>query len=367
MAKSHQSLSRQNSIQTTKLKKKYRVIGLMSGTSLDGLDIVCADFVEDEGWKGKIIKGATLKYTATRKKWLTALETASARQLAQANTDFGDFMGKAALQFIKDNALKVDFVGAHGHTLFHEPQNGYTYQLGSGAALSKAVGLPVVCDFRSQDVAMGGQGAPLVPIGDRLLFKAYGACVNLGGFANVSFQQKGQRIAFDICPVNIVLNALAERLGKAYDKDGKMARKGLVHPELLEKLNGLLYYKQPAPKSLGKEWVMQCVWPLLNAYEIATADLLATWVEHSAMQIAAVIKANKKVLFTGGGALNGHLMARIKKLSSCNCELPELSLINYKEGYVFAFLAVLRWQGNANCLASVTGAHKNHSAGCIYL
>ena len=362
----------------------------MSGTSLDGLDVVLSQFELKNGkWSGKLISGETIPYNKKMREWLVGLEGASARELAKADADFGKYMGKEVRKWLLKNNKTVnligekagqnkpgiDFIASHGHTLFHEPSKGYTYQLGSGAALAAETGLPVVCDFRSGDVALKGQGAPLVPIGDKLLFNDYVACVNLGGFANVSFDKYGKRIAFDICPVNIVLNELAQRLGKPFDKGGKMAQNGFVNKGLLEQLNKLKFYQAPGPKSLGKEWVEQVIWPLLDEGReeigeigISTEDLLATFVEHIAFQIArALPKASGEVLITGGGAFNTYLMDKIKTFSKRQIALPEPNVIAFKEGYVFGFLGALRWEEQINCLSSVTGALKDNIGGAIYL
>ncbi len=371
-------------------QKSYMVVGLMSGTSLDGLDVVLSQFELKNGkWSGKVISGETIPYNKKMREWLVGLEGASARELAKADADFGKYMGKEVRKWLLKNNKTVnligekvgqnrpgiDFIASHGHTLFHEPSKGYTYQLGSGAALAAETGLPVVCDFRSGDVALKGQGAPLVPIGDKLLFNDYVACVNLGGFANVSFDKYGKRIAFDICPVNIVLNELAQRLGKPFDKGGKMAQNGFVNKGLLEQLNKLKFYQAPGPKSLGKEWVEQVIWPLLDEGReeigeigISTEDLLATFVEHIAFQIArALPKASGEVLITGGGAFNTYLMDKIKTFSKRQIALPEPNVIAFKEGYVFGFLGALRWEEQINCLSSVTGALKDNIGGAIYL
>jgi len=399
-------------------QKSYLVVGLMSGTSLDGLDVVLSHFELKKGkWSGKLISGETIPYNRKMREWLVGLEGASARELAKADADFGKYMGKEVRKWLLKNNKTVkligekvgqnrpgiDFIASHGHTLFHEPSKGYTYQLGSGATLAAETGLPVVCDFRSGDVALKGQGAPLVPIGDKLLFNDYVACLNLGGFANVSFDKHGKRIAFDICPVNIVLNELAQRLGNPFDKGGKMAQNGEVNKGLLEHLNKLKFYQAPGPKSLGKEWVEQVIWPLLDGRReggkeerrnrgrvrgmywpgigpkvegreeigevgISTEDLLATFVEHIAFQIArALPKARGEVLITGGGAFNTYLMDKIKTFSKRQIALPEPNVIAFKEGYVFGFLAALRWEEQINCLSSVTGALKDNIGGAIYL
>jgi anhydro-N-acetylmuramic acid kinase len=229
--------------------------------------------------------------------------------------------------------------------------------------------LPVVYDFRSGDVALGGQGAPLVPIGDKLLFPEYDFCLNLGGFANISYEYKGRRIAYDICPVNIVMNAIAERSGKAYDENGDMAREGMLSHYLLTELNQLGFYKMPpdSPKSLGKEWVIKNINPLLEQYDLADNDLLHTFCEHIAYQVGKSLKGKSKgkLLITGGGAYNSYLLDRMKEHITHDIVLPAKTTIEYKEALLFAFLGVLRTRNEVYCLKSVTGASRDSSGGVI--
>lgn len=349
----------------------YRVIGLMSGTSLDGLDIAYCRFkYVKKKWKFSIKKAATTGYD---KKWLNKLSSAHdipGEELIDLHNEYGTYMGNAVKHFIKQNKIeKVDFISSHGHTIFHQPEKHFTFQLGKGASLAAASGLPVVSDFRTLDVALGGQGAPLVPIGDMLLFGDYDYCLNLGGFANISFDEKGKRIAFDICPCNMVLNFLAGFLNMEYDKDGKIASKGKVNQAVLQKLNSLKYYKKSYPKSLGREWVEKEFMPLMDGWHSNIEDKIATVTEHCAMQIAEIVKSKKgKMLVTGGGAFNKYLIKRIEKLApKIKVVVPGKELVNNKEALVFAFLGVLRWRGEVNCLKSVTGASKNNSGGSIFL
>jgi len=354
------------------MQQTYRVIGLMSGTSLDGLDIAYCIFSEQgKTWKFSIEKAATVNYDGNWRKVLQQAHKLSAADILKLHNTYGEYLGKATAKFIKDNAIKkVDFVASHGHTIFHQPEKKFTFQLGSGAALTAACKLPVVNDFRSLDVALNGQGAPLVPIGDKLLFGEYKHCINLGGFANISFDNKGKRIAFDICPVNIVLNHLASLNGKEFDKGGRMAASGSIDKDLYKKLNNLPYYKQNPPKSLGREWVEEVFMHVLNKSKLPTEDKMATVVMHIAEQIAGIIRSQKngKVLLTGGGAFNTFLVEQIQGLlPSCEIVIPSDEIVKYKEALIFAFLGVLRWEGKDNCLASVTGASTNNKGGTIYL
>lgn len=349
----------------------YHVIGLMSGTSLDGLDIAyCSFSSQNKKWGFSIKKATTIKYGKPWLKRLSGAHHLSAEELLLLHNEYGSFLGISVAEFVKKHGIrKVNFISSHGHTIFHQPGKHFTFQLGNGSAIAARSSLPVVCDFRSLDVLLGGQGAPLVPIGDRLLFPQYEYCLNLGGFANISYEGKGKRVAFDICPVNIVLNYLAGYLNKEYDKDGKIASKGVVNGSVLKKINGLDYYKAAFPKSLGREWLEEKFLPLVDAWHAPVEDKLATVTEHIAMQVAGIINTKKgSVLVTGGGALNKYLVERIRALAPlAKMIIPSGEIINYKEALVFALLGVLRWKGEVNCLKSVTGASENNSGGAIYM
>lgn len=350
--------------------KEYNVIGLMSGTSLDGVDLAfCRFIVDNNKWNYEIVHAQTLEYPAHWKSRLSTLEQENALTFQQTNTDYGLYLGQLVSDFIIKNNIKADFVSSHGHTIFHQPEHKLTVQIGSGAAIAANCKLPVVCDFRTLDVALGGQGAPLVPIGDKLLFSEFDYCLNLGGFANISYEEKGVRIAYDVCPVNIVMNAIAEKMGCAYDDKGEMARSGMTSPYILNELNQLPYFKKSpnSPKSLGKEWVNENVFPLFSQYEIADIDILNTYCEHIAYQISKTIKESKaKVLVTGGGAYNEFLMECIKKEVSAEIVIPDKKVIEFKEALIFAFLGVLRMRNEPNSLRSVTGAREDSCGGSIY-
>ena len=363
------------------MTKVFKVIGLMSGTSLDGLDIAYCEFWQsDQGhWQYQIARATTIAYSSHEKETLKNLTKLSGLELTKADLWFGHFCGGAVVQFVADHHLQVDFVSSHGHTVFHKPAEGYTLQIGNGAALYASARIPVVCDFRVVDVALGGQGAPLVPIGDKLLFSDFDLCLNLGGIANISFDHNSKRIAFDICPVNIVFNALAEKLNppRAYDAGGEQASKGKVVQELLVQLNALAYYDLPYPKSLGKEWIDEYVFPLLAEYEQhPLVDILCTFTHHVAQQIHKALLANvsanndakARLLVTGGGAYHHYLIETLRVLSADAVEivLPDSKTIDFKEALIFAFLGVLRVQGQCNALASVTGASRDSVGGAVY-
>ena len=342
------------------------VIGLMSGTSLDGLDIVYVKFNMSGVSKYHIIYSETVKYRQDLKQKLATGISKSKTELSLLNIEYGKFLGEKVNAFIEKFIIEnVEFVASHGHTILHQPEKGITLQIGSGQVISNVTGLKVVSDFRTQDVQLGGQGAPLVPIGDELLFSEYAACLNLGGFANISYQKQNKRIAFDICPVNIVLNKYVSFFKVEYDDEGKHASRGEIDKDLLEKLNDLPFYKEGAPKSLGLEWVQEKIFPIIDSYNLETENVLRTFVEHVAIQIAEKIKDKGTVLVTGGGVFNSFLMQRVNLLTNSEIIIPNKQVVDYKEALIFAFLGVLRVDNQVNCLSSVTGASRDHSSGQI--
>lgn len=342
----------------------------MSGTSLDGVDLAHCFFDENEdGFTYKLGICETIPYPEEWFNRLKTLHLASAQEYAETHATYGNYIGRLINDFAKSNSISADFVASHGHTIFHNPAKKYTSQIGDGAAIAAGCGLPVVCDFRTSDVANGGQGAPLVPIGDQLLFSQYDYCLNLGGFANISMKLDGKRIAYDISPANIILNHFADQKGKPFDKDGEMAASGNIHMEMLQTLNSLGYYHIKPPKSLGREWIEQEVLPMFTRFNISLEDAACTFCEHIAIQIANCLGNNSKahMLVTGGGAFNTYLLKRIAANTEVELIVPDHKTINYKEALVFAFLGLLRMQGKSNCLSSVTGATRDISGGAIYL
>jgi anhydro-N-acetylmuramic acid kinase len=348
----------------------YQVLGLMSGTSLDGLDIALCDMHEDEGrWSYRIMEAVTFPYPDAWKDRLSHTDSGTAAELAQLDVDYGTYCGGLAKAFILEHGIHADFISSHGHTIFHQPEKKLTLQIGKGSAIAAASGLPVVNDFRSLDVALGGQGAPLVPIGDRLLFGKYDYCLNLGGFGNISFESGGDRVAYDICPVNIVLNQLSAREGLPFDNDGRIARSGKTDDMLLERMNSLSYYNSPFPKSLGREWVEREFLPIIGSSRLSTRDFMSTVCDHIALQVAraASHEGMSSILVTGGGAFNSYLMERIRAATTKEIIIPDPLTVNFKEALVFAFLGVLRIRGENNCLRSVTGAEKDNCGGSIWV
>jgi anhydro-N-acetylmuramic acid kinase len=344
------------------------VTGLMSGTSLDGLDIAACHFEEkEERWSYAILAAETIEYPRYWTERLRNAHTLSGQDLTLLDRQFGAYMGEAVTCFNKKHSISPGLVASHGHTIFHRPDLGYTLQLGNGASLAGVSGLPVVCDFRSGDVALGGQGAPLVPVGDRMLFSEYSACLNLGGFSNISFEENGIRKAGDICPVNTVLNYLAQKAGMEYDKDGNLGRMGRVNLTLLDNLGKLEFYHQPLPKSLGREWVEKIILPLLENSKDLIENQLYTFYTHIGIEMGRFLKPGSRVLITGGGAFNPFLIQKIRKNTFAELIIPDPSLVKFKEALIFAFLGLLRWKNMTNCLQSVTGATRDSCAGAVYL
>lgn len=346
---------------------KHLAIGLMSGSSLDGVDLALVKFQSENGKYGfNILQSTTLPYSAEWENLLSEAFHQKPEDLTDLDKAYGEYLGRQVLRFMQDNDIIPNFVASHGHTIFHKPEEHYTLQIGDGQALANACGLKVINDFRSEDVSKGGQGAPLVPIGDKLLFSEYEACLNIGGIANVSYDQNGQRIAYDICIANQALNYLANQKGLKYDKDGLLARNGAIDEALLAALNSNAFFKQKAPKSLGREFFEAEQKHLFKGKDIS--DLLATFTEHIAMQIEESLKAlpKGKLLITGGGALNKYLVERIQHHTIHQVVIPEKQIIEYKEALVFAFLGLLKLEGKTNVLCSVTGAESDSCSGKIW-
>jgi anhydro-N-acetylmuramic acid kinase len=353
----------------TNEKNRYRVIGVMSGTSLDGIDIAYCEFnLIAEKWQYKIVTAETIPYNKT---WLTRLKELHKQPafvFPKTDAFYGKYIGQLINTFIAKHQLQIDFIASHGHTIFHQPDKGYTAQIGNGANIYAETGITTINDFRVVDVAMGGQGAPLVPIGDELLFNEFDGCLNLGGFSNISFKKEKQRVAFDISPCNMVMNPIANLVGLDYDDEGKLAAQGEINDQLLNQLNALPFYIKMPPKSLGIEWVTEHFWPVVKQYPIPPIDLLATLNKHIVQQIVIIIKANnlKKILTTGGGAFNKLMIDDINAQTQNALIIPDNLLVNYKEALIFGFLGVLRLIKTNNSLTHITGASKDSIGGCIW-
>jgi anhydro-N-acetylmuramic acid kinase len=365
----------------------YKAIGLMSGSSLDGLDIVYAHLQETGGkWNYEIVAADCYAYPSELVNRLKYAVDLPAMEYLLLDTDYGNYVGAQVNNFIDAYNLhhKVHLVTSHGHTSFHIPGKKMTAQLGDGAAIAAATGLPVVSDLRSLDIAFGGQGAPIVPIGQKLLFPDYDLFLNIGGIANISCKKDDDYIAFDVCPANRVLNILVEEKNMQYDEEGKIAASGQVDITLLNKLNELDYYNQSPPKSLSNSFGTEIVLPLIHQQGISLADALRTYVEHIVMQIKRAIHSlltippfkggqggfNHSLLITGGGALNTFLISCLQKeLSRLSIEVivPEKSIIQYKEALIMALIGVLRWREEYNVLATGTGASRSSIGGALWI
>jgi anhydro-N-acetylmuramic acid kinase len=353
------------------IKSQYRVIGLMSGTSLDGLDIAYVVFKKlKSGWSYNLERGTTLKYSGN---WLERLSQAynlKGQELMELDASFGSFLGKAARAFMDRHKLKVDFIASHGHTVFHQPSKGFTTQIGNGYSLAAASGLPVVCDFRMQDVAFGGEGAPLVPAGDKFLFGEYDVCLNLGGIANLSVEEKGKRYAYDICFCNMALNRLAEEASMKFDRNGMMASDGQLDRKMLNELSKVYRKYKARRPSLGREIFEGHVAGVLDEKTISLEDRLCTVTESAAIEICNAIRSHSKtarVLCTGGGAFNSYLISRMLEHGGDDITfvIPEPDVVKFKEALVFGFLGVLRVRDEINCLKTVTNALRDTSSGTM--
>lgn len=349
------------------MKKSTFCIGLMSGTSLDGLDICYVRFDSNNSFE--ILQAETIDYSLELKNQLKNAYSISSMELCELDIQFGYYLGEQVKSFVQKYKInQLDFVASHGQTIFHQPYKKFTLQIGNGAAVASRCNQKIICDFRTQDVVLGGQGAPLVPIGDEFLFNQFDACLNLGGFSNISMNRNGKRIAFDVCPVNIVLNFYANQLGFDFDKDGELAAKGKFDQDLIDELNQLSFYKENIPKSLGFEWVENQFLTIVEKYNISTEDKLNSCLKHMVEQLTNCFKNYdiNNVLITGGGAKNKLLINLLLKNTSTEILIPEANLIDFKEALIFAFLGYRRNNNQINCLSSVTGASKDHSSGIIY-
>ncbi|MEI9935224.1 MAG: anhydro-N-acetylmuramic acid kinase [Ferruginibacter sp.] len=358
----------------------YKVIGIMSGSSVDGLDIAYINLHETGGkWSYEIVAVNCYAYSKDWKNKLNNAIQLSALEYLLLNNQYGHYIGQQINTFIETNNLqrKVDLIISHGHTSFHLPDQRITAQLGDGAAIAAITQLPVVNDLRTLDIAYGGQGAPLVPIGEKLLFQGFDYYLNIGGIANISINNNGTYIAFDICAANKVLNMLTEEKGFDYDDKGKIAASGSIDKDLLDKLNSLEYYQQSFPKSLANSFGTDIIYPLIKKYTTSVEDGLRTYVEHIVIQITNAInkvgiteKENFKLLVTGGGALNTFLIERLQSLlqaHSIEVVVPDEKLIQYKEALIMALIGTLRWREEVNVLASVTGATQNSIGGALWM
>ncbi len=346
-------------------KKNFTALGLMSGTSLDGLDICCATFNVENHSIFYIHKTATIPYTQLWKSKLASAHLLSGLELMQLNHDFGVYCGNQINAFLETITCEIDFISSHGHTVFHSPSTGFTTQIGNGAAIYAQTGIKTIADFRSLDVALGGQGAPLVPIGDLLLFKNYQACLNLGGISNISIKSDNQIIAQDLGYCNLLLNYLTKRhYDLEYDKDGKLGRSGKIEPILLNQF--LEFTNNKGGKSLAREDFETFLGFINDTY--SKENTLRTSYEYIAVYLSNNLNINKvkEVLASGGGAHNTFLIELTQSKTETTIVLPNSEIIDFKEALIFAFLGLLRILNKENCLNSVTQASKNSIGGAIW-
>lgn len=352
---------------------KYNVIGVMSGTSGDGLDLAACTFIKNESWTFEIKKSETIPFREALGKSLDSAHLLTAGDLAKLDIDLGNWVGLEIKKFTSTLDEEPLAICSHGHTIFHQPHLGFSTQIGNGWAIREKSGFPVINDFRMRDIQLGGQGAPLVPIGDQLLFPEIDFCINLGGIANISMEVGNKRVAFDISPFNLLLNHFAKKLGAEYDKDGIWASEGTTDATLLHQLNSLPFYEKSGAKSLGREDIIQDFFPLLEPSGLSSKDISSTLVEHFAIQIARSVQQHKtskrpKVLLTGGGAYHRYFISRLDHCLENQWDNITASreLIEFKEALIFGFLGVLNLRGEVNCLASVTGAKSDSCGGILY-
>ena len=351
------------------MKKLYNVVGIMSGTSLDGLDFVLVEFFKEIKWQFKLISSSTYPYPKNIYNKLKTSSSLHLNDIKSLDQLYTIYLSKQINKFLKENnEYEIDFISSHGHTVLHQPSLGITHQIGNLPILAKLINKKVICDFRPKDVKMGGEGAPLVPVGELKLFHQLDTFLNLGGFANITLKNQKKIIAYDICPVNLILNLLANKLNKSFDDEGVLASKGKLIPELEKQLHNIKFFKLPPPKSLGFEWVKENILPILDTFKKKSInDILNTYTIFIAKQISYALRGRKEALVTGGGTFNSFLVQQIINRTSCSIIIPEDKIINFKEAIIFAFLGLLRNLNQINCYASVTGARKNHSSGNIFL
>lgn len=348
------------------MEDRYEVVGIMSGSSLDGMDLARCEFTHRSGsWSYGILEARTVPYDESLKSRLVAVMEGSALDLARLHRDLGDAFGNECKAFLAGRS--IDLIASHGHTVFHKPDENLTTQLGCGARIAAITGVPTVSDFRTMDVARGGQGAPLVPLGERLLFPEYGAFLNIGGICNIAIHGQHSVVGYDVCIGNQALNRLAEETGASFDHDGVLARSGMINEQMLGRLNDLPFHRKAPPKSLGREWFAAEVEPILLGTDVPLADRLRTAVEHIAIQLSNSARGLEgALLVTGGGTHNTFLMERVRMLSATELVLPEPSIIDFKEALIFAFLGVRRLRGESTSLANVTGALRDSVGGALY-
>ncbi len=350
----------------------YRVIGVMSGTSMDGVDLAYCKLIVDEAgkWSYEILNAETVSYNETWRLRLSKLRNQNAFNVYRTDRYYGEYIGELINEFINHHSLEVDLISSHGHTIFHQPENNVSFQIGDSSAIAGVTGIPTVTNFRAMDVVKDGEGAPISGVGDALLFNEYDFCLNLGGFANISATYEGQRIAYDVCPANILLNRIAREFGKEYDENGEIAEQGRVDYDLLSDLNSIGYYEESFPKSLGREWINQNFWFRVRNSDASKEDKMKTLVDHISGQVGSNIQQlageevdKKRVYVTGGGAFNKTLIDHLRTHTDAEIIIGDEKIVNYKEALIFALMGVLRVRNEVNILSSLTGAEADSIAG----
>lgn len=349
--------------------KKINAIGLMSGSSLDGLDLAyCTFILNNNKWSFEIVSVETISYTTQLQRALKDVMNASAYELMHLNKELGTLFGNEVNKFIEKHTInrgEVDLIASHGHTVYHQPNFGISTQIGCGATINALTQIKTICDFRSTDVALSGQGAPLVPIGDKLLFSKYDACLNLGGIANISYQSDNRRKAYDICFANLPLNHFCRQyLNCQYDEHGKFGKQGEVNQILLSQLEKISFYTKSSPKSLGREDFENEILPQCKGIE--PKEVLTTFYHHFTDIISKELDAFTNVLITGGGAYNSYFIELIKSKTKCKLIIPNSEIIEFKEALIFAFLGSLNHSKIINVLKTVTGAKNDTISGAVY-
>jgi len=343
----------------------------MSGTSMDGLDIAHCDITHDgeDKWSYKINEATTIPYDDKWRLRLSKLRNQNALNVYKTDRYFGEYIGEVINDFLSTNNLEADLIGSHGHTIFHQPEHNITFQIGAPSAIAAVTDIPTVGNFRAMDVVKYGEGAPISGTGDLALFGEFDMCLNLGGFANISGKQDGKPIAYDICPCNILLNRIAREFGQEYDEDGKIAESGQIDYDLLSDLNSIEYYNEPAPKSLGREWINENFWYRVRNSDTPKEYRMKTLVDHIAQQIGKNIEllaedpSSSRIYVTGGGAFNKTLIDHLRTHTDAEIVIPDADIIEYKEALIFGLLALLRVKNQTNILSSYTGAENDSIAG----
>lgn len=344
------------------------MLGLMSGTSLDGLDLCLAEYLfSEKAWKFQIFDFQTISYSTTWKQRLATAPDLGAEALTSLDRVYGRWLGEQALAFLSGRT--VDLIASHGHTVFHQPARGFTLQIGHGGVLHTTTGIPVVNDFRSEDVAEGGQGAPLVPVGDALLFGEYGACLNLGGFSNISWESKqGKRLAGDLVPVNLVFSEILKPIQLDFDAEGQLSLTGTVNSDMLQELKALPMMQRSFPRSFGREDLEAEVFPVLLRHSLSIPDALTTCREWMAGSISSHFNLNgiKTCFLSGGGCYNSALVHAIQEKTACKLEIQPGQMVEAKEALIFGLLGLLRFLGKVNVWHEVTGARRSGCRGSLW-